>query len=109
MTREEQRSLWLNRAVAAQLAQNPERVLGLARENLARFRRIHAGRSAERWLKRWQEILDGGPEVTMETLTSTAPEAFELRQNSPFPGALAVKQRLAVLDAFDRYWKQRVA
>jgi len=39
----------------------------------------------------------------METLTSTAPEAADLRQNSPFPGALTV------LDYFDRYWRQRVA
>src|SRR2546426_1213121 len=109
VTREEVRSLWLNRAVAAQLAQEPERVLALARENLARFQRIHAGRSAERWLKRWERILEQGPELAMETLTSTAPEASELRQNSPFPGALDNKQRHAVLDAFDRYWKQRVA
>ncbi len=109
MTREQLRSLWLNRAVAAQLAQEPERVLKLARENLARFQKIHASRSAERWLKLWEEILDQGPEVVMETLTSTAPEASELRQNSPFPGALADTQRRAVLDSFDRYWKQRVA
>jgi excisionase family DNA binding protein len=109
VTREELRSLWLNRAVAAQLAQDPERVLGLARENLARFRRIHEGRSAEQWLKRWEWILDQGPELAMETLTSTAPEAFDLRQNSPFPGALNDSQRHAVLDAFDRYWRQRVA
>lgn len=109
MTREQVRSLWLNRAVAAQLAQEPERVLGLARDNLARFQKIHARRSAERWLKRWGEILDQGPEVVMQTLTSTAPEASELRQNSPFPGALADSERRAVLDGFDRYWKQRVA
>lgn len=109
MTREELRSLWLNRAVAAELAQDPERVLALARENLARFRQIHAGRSADRWLKRWQQILDQGPEPAMEALTSTAPEASDLRQNSPFPGALADSQRRAVLDSFDRYWKQRLA
>ena len=109
MTREQLRSLWLNRAVAAELAQRPERVLELARENLSRFQKIHAGRSAERWLKRWERILAQGPEVVMETLTSTAPEASDLRQNSPFPGTLSDRQRRAILDGFDRYWKRRAA
>jgi excisionase family DNA binding protein len=109
LTREQLRSLWLNRAVAAQVAQEPERVLGLARENLDRFYEIHAGRSAEYWLKRWDRILARGPEVVMETLTSTTPEASELRQNSPFAGVLTDDQRLSVLDAFERFWKQRAA
>lgn len=109
MTREQLRSLWLNRAVAAELAQQPERVLGLARENLGRFQKIHASRSAEHWLKRWERILAQGPEVVMETLTSTAPEASDLRQNSPFPGTLSDGQRRAILNGFDRYWKGRAA
>jgi len=107
MTREQMRSLWLNRAVAAQLAQDPERVLGLARVNLARFQEIHARRSPEYWLKRWDRILSQGPEVVMQTLTSTTPQASELRQNSPFPGVLTDDQRHSVLDSFERFWLQR--
>lgn len=109
MTREELRSLWLNRAVAARLARDPERVLTRARQNLDRFQDIHAGSSVEHWLKRWREVLDAGPEAVMETLTSTAPEAAELRQNSPFPSVLPEAERRQVLDSFARYWKQRVA
>ncbi len=45
----------------------------------------------------------------METLTSGAPDAAELRQNSPFPGVLPQKERLEVLDSFARYWAQRAA
>jgi excisionase family DNA binding protein len=104
LTREELRSLWLNRAVAAHLARDPERVLERARRNLARFSEIHARGSAEPWLKRWQTVLDQGPEAVMETLTSTAPEAAELRQNSPFPGVLPEKERRQVLESFGKYW-----
>jgi hypothetical protein len=107
LTREEVRSLWLNRAVAAHLARDPERVLGRARKNLERFSEIHAGSSAEPWLKRWEMVLERGPEAVMEVLTSTAPDAAELRQNSPFPGVLAQKERRDVLESFARYWTRR--
>jgi hypothetical protein len=60
MTREELRSLWLNRAVAARLARDPERVLGHARRNLERFAQLHAGSTAEYWVKRWHEVLAKG-------------------------------------------------
>lgn len=109
MTREELRSLWLNRAVAARLARDPERVLGHARRNLERFAQVHAGSTAEHWVKRWHDVLAKGPEVVMETLTSTAPGAAELRQNSPFPGILPERERREVLESFARYWKHAAA
>jgi excisionase family DNA binding protein len=106
LTREEVRSLWLNRAVAAHLARDPERVLRRARKNLARFAEIHARGSVAPWLTRWELVLDQGPEAVMEVLTSTAPDAAELRQNSPFPGVLAQKERRDVLESFARYWSR---
>lgn len=109
MTREELRSLWLNRAVAARLARSPEPVLKRARRNLERFKGIHAGSTAMHWLARWEDLLAQGPEVVMETLTSTAPDAAELRQNSPFPGVLPESERRQVLDSFARYWKHASA
>ena len=109
MTREELRSLWLNRAVAAHLARDPERVLTRARKNLERFSEIHSGSTVQHWLKRWQNVLAQGPEVVMETLTSSAPEAAELRQNSPFPGVLPETERRDVLESFAKYWTQTKA
>jgi len=109
LTREELRSLWLNRAVAAHLARDPERVLGRARKNLERFSEIHALSGAASWLKRWEMVLDQGPEAVMETLTSTAPDAAELRQNSPFPGVLPEKERQDVLESFAIYWARSAA
>jgi len=104
LTREELRSLWLNRAVAARLARDPDRVLSRARKNLDRWSKIHSGNSAEHWLKQWEGVIAEGPETVMETLTSTSPHAAELRQNSPFPGVLTDKERQDVLESFARYW-----
>jgi hypothetical protein len=109
LTREEMRSLWLNRVVAARIAQNPANVLSRARENLERFERIHEGSTVMTWLERWRRVLDRGPEAVMEVLTSTASEASELRQNSPFPGVLSESERIAVLDSFADYWKRSAA
>lgn len=105
LTREEMRSLWLNRAVAARVAQDPDGVLSRARSNLDRFERIHEGSTVRTWLERWRRVLDAGPETVMEVLTSTAPEAAELRQNSPFTGVLPAHERQAVLDSFAAYWQ----
>ena len=107
LRREELRSLWLNRAIAGQLARDPERVLQKARENLVRFMRIHASGRSGVWLKQWEALLDDGPEAVMRTLTSDAPQAIELRQNSPFPGVLSEVERRQVLDAFSDYWNTR--
>lgn len=109
LTREEIRSLWLNRAVAAAIARDPDAVLERARENLERFERIHEGTSVVSWLRRWRRILDDGPEAVMETLTSTVPEASDLRQNSPFSGVLPDQERRRVLDSFAEYWRRRAA
>jgi excisionase family DNA binding protein len=109
LTREEMRSLWLNRAVAARVAQDPVGVLSRVRGNLVRFERIHEGSTVTTWLERWRGVLDAGPESVMEVLTSTAPEAAELRQNSPFAGVLPEHERQAVLDSFAAYWRRSAA
>lgn len=102
-TRAEMRSLWLNRAVAARVARDPVGVLSHARKNLDRFAQIHEGTPVLRWLDRWREVLDAGPERVMEVLTSRSLEATELRQNSPFAGVLPDDERSAVLRAFAEY------
>jgi len=106
LRREELRSLWLNRAIAGKLATDPQRVMQIAQENLARFTEIHRGGTVEHWLKAWRAVLAEGPEAVMRTLTSEAPEAIELRQNSPFPGVLSEGERLRVLDSFRKYWQR---
>ena len=103
LTPDQLRSLWLHRAVAGQVAAAPGPALELAREN-ARFL-LDRGPSAgsARWLRRWLRLIDAGPEPVMEMLTSTSEVAREMRQNSPFAGALSEPERLAVLRSFHRH------
>jgi len=85
LTRDQESSLWLHRAVLAELVENPEDVLARVGGNLQRLRAQHPSRSmTARWLGQWQEVLDAGVDAVADVLTSQGPAALELRQNSPF-------------------------
>lgn len=100
LTDDQRRSLWLSHAVAGELVRDPERVLELARANLARLRSgTHRGLTHD-WLAEWGRLLDGPVEGILEALTSPLPHSRELRQNSPFAGALSPTDRAATLRAF---------
>jgi hypothetical protein len=58
------------------------------------------------WLDRWQAVLDDGVEAVLDVLTSRAPDAVELRQNSPFAGVLPETERRSVLTAFASTWRR---
>ncbi len=106
--REKERSLWLNRLVVGELTRDPDRVLAIARDNITRWRDIHAGRpSILSSLDHWSEILDGGIEAIVAMLTDRTEEAEDLRQNAPFAGVLSQEQREQVLGAFRRDWERR--
>lgn len=107
LTREELRSLWLNRAVAARVAEDPEGALARARRNLERLDRTHARTAVMPWLERWHEVIDAGPEEVMDLLTSKTSGTSELRQNSPFAGVLPAAERRKVIASFARYWESR--
>jgi excisionase family DNA binding protein len=100
LTREDRRSMWISQAVAGKLVQDPQPVLNLARQNLAHLRGVHTRGQGARWLAEWDTILDGPVEGVLEQLTSPAPHARELRQNSPFAGVLTDVEREQVLTAF---------
>ncbi|MDQ7904326.1 helix-turn-helix domain-containing protein [Phytohabitans sp. ZYX-F-186] len=105
LTRDQLKALWLHRAVAGRLVQDPDAVLARASANLERLRRVHPDGMAARWLDRWAEVLDAGVEAVLDTLVSRAPVAIELRQNSPFAGVLPEPERRAVLAAFADRWR----
>lgn len=100
LTRDQLRSLWLNHAVAGKLVADPERVVDLARRNLARMRAANSRGQARRWLDVWETLLEGPIEDVMEALTSRSPRARELRQNSPFAGVLDEAERTQVLSGY---------
>jgi excisionase family DNA binding protein len=100
LTREQLRELWLHRAVAGKVVQNPAALLAAAAINLRRLRRMHPEGLAWQWLDRWDAVLDDGVESVLDVLTSSAEYAIELRTTSPFAGILTETERRAVLDAF---------
>lgn len=106
LRREQLASLWLHRAVAGRVVQDPANVLARARANLDLLSREHP--SAGPWLDAWRRAVDGGPENVLQALTSPAESAVELRQNSPFAGVLDEAERRRVLDAFRHYWAERI-
>lgn len=100
MTRDQRQSLWLGYLVAAQLVQDPERVLSDARRTAERH--IAKGASGAPWLRQWLALIDEGPDAVLAVLVSTSPQARELRQNSPFAEALAGEARIRAIKAFRR-------
>jgi excisionase family DNA binding protein len=102
LTRDQQRSLWLHRAVAGKLALDPPRVLRQARRNLARLREVHPHGGVRAGFDAWQALLDGPFDLLMDLLVSKSASAVELRQNSPFAGVLTQTERAKALSAFNR-------
>jgi excisionase family DNA binding protein len=107
LTRDQERSLWLHRAVLAEVVADPEGVLARVRGNLQRLRAQHPSRSMTgRWLSLWQDVLDSGVDAVANVLTSQGPAALELRQNSPFAGVISEEVRSRVLASFVRHWRR---
>jgi hypothetical protein len=104
LTREAERSLWLNRVVAVRIAEDPDRAIAIAQENLDRMEAVQPGMNP--WLRAWRSVLDAGVDVVLGVLTSREPEAAELRQNSPFAGVLGYRERERVLESFRRHWSR---
>jgi excisionase family DNA binding protein len=109
LTRDQEQSRWLHGAIVGHLVTEPDLVLARARENLDRFSRVHAGTMAERWLDLWRLTLNSGLDRVLTVLVSDAPEATELRQNSPFTGILSEDERKRVLDSFRKHWHSEQA
>jgi excisionase family DNA binding protein len=109
LTRDQLKALWLHRAVAGRLVQDPDAVLAKAGSNLERLHRVHPDGMAAVWLDRWRSVLDAGAEAVLDALTSRQPNAVELRQNSPFAGVLPEAERRAVLEAFANRWRSERA
>lgn len=107
LTREQQKSLWLHRALLGPLMRDPQGVLRVARENIDAWSSGHRadGMTARR-LEQWRDVLEQGVETTSDVLTGRDPLSCELRQNSPFAGVLDDSVRREVLRAFREYWDE---
>ena len=98
LTREEQRSLELHRAIARHLAANSTVVIARARRNLARMGA--RGGHATRLLREWDVILDRPVEALCAVLIDPSEWARELRHVTPFAGVLSAHERASVYAAF---------
>lgn len=105
ITREEEKSLWLHRALLTPLMTDTDAVWSKARENLGRSATMHRPDGmTTKYLKEWERMLDEGLDAVMWAMTSPSQEARELRQNSPFAGALSEDTRMQVLQSFQHHW-----
>lgn len=110
LTREQERSLWLHRALLGPLMIDPTAVLEQAQENIRRWLPRHrADGMAASYLTQWQKLLDGGVDDVVDVLVGTDEHSSELRQNSPFAGVLADEDRRHVLSSFRDHWNQEHA
>jgi excisionase family DNA binding protein len=100
LTQEELQTLWLHRAVAGKVVQNPPAILAAAAINLRRLRRLHPEGRAWEWLDRWEVVLEDGAEAVLDALTSSAEYAVDLRRMSPFAGILPEDERQNVVASF---------
>jgi hypothetical protein len=86
----EERSVAYHRAIAQRLTQEPE-VLENARRRVESW--LTPGKAAPFYAKRWAEILARDVTAIAAFLVERSELADELRQSSPFAGALRPRER----------------
>lgn len=110
LTREQEKSLWLHRALLGRLMVDPQGVLEAARTNIGRWKTMHRSDGmVAGYLDQWCHVLEGGVDSVAAVLTGVDEVSVELRQNTPFAGVLSDGQRRQVLQSFRQYWDQEHA
>jgi hypothetical protein len=104
LTPEAEESLWIGLALVAKVVENPDRVLGIANQNLRQLERVQGG--ANPWLTRWRTVLNAGVDAIIGVLTSRDINATRLRMNSPFDGVLGRAETERMMEAYRRHRKQ---
>ena len=94
----EERSLAYHRVIAERLATEPA-LLEEARQRVAGWL---AGGSPSHFARRWDQILAGDPATIAAILVDPGEEGRELRQSTPFAGALSARERWAIWEAVGR-------
>ncbi len=88
-------NLLCHREIAKRLAREPERVLSIARSNLARWLKAHERGSAEaRCLEEWEQLLaTRAVAQIIAIITQDSDEGQRLRSSTPFAGILTLQER----------------
>lgn len=103
MTREERRSLALHRAIVRHLRDDPEAVIGRARQTLARMARVAPTSPA---IEEWRFLLDRPVDVLAHVMLDPSPWGRELRHTTPFAGVLSARERAEVIRGFADDWRE---
>ncbi|WP_354498884.1 hypothetical protein [Mycetocola sp. 2940] len=88
----------LHRALANKLKNDPQLALKVVPSNLGRLRARLTSPIGQQWVDRWAELVDSPVGVLIDGMLADTPEGRELRQNSPFAGALTQDERLAAIE-----------
>lgn len=86
----EERSVAYHRVIAERLLRQPE-VLERARQRVQTW--LATGAGAPPYARKWAEVLAGDPSSIAAFLVERSELADELRQSSPFAGALQPRER----------------
>lgn len=107
LRREDERSLWLNHALAAKLVLDPIGTLELAKQRLQSLRETHAHGRSDKYFDAWQVALDEGPHVVLGLMTVRSDWGQAMRSASPISGTglLTNDERMAVLESFQAWWR----
>jgi transcriptional regulator with XRE-family HTH domain len=95
LTPDQTRSLLLHTVVAARLITDPAREISRAQTNLDRW--SQAGRRDMYWLDRWRRVLELPPGQVALLVTERSQDASDMRQGTPFAGALSDDERAAAI------------
>jgi hypothetical protein len=81
-----------HKLIARKLRENPQRILSLARRNLHRYIKGRPAPATSLW-RDWRTILEqNSVEQIISVMTAKTEKATELRQASPFAGALTSEE-----------------
>jgi hypothetical protein len=100
----EERSVAYHRVIAERLRCQPE-VLASARQRVQTW--LASGTEAPFYARKWSEILAGDPSSIASFLTERSELADELRQSSPFAGALKPRERWQIWRETRDHFSQR--
>jgi hypothetical protein len=95
--REERVTLELHRALAEKLKADPVGVLAVTPNNIERLRTRLTSPIGQKWVDRWVTLIASPVDLLIAGMLADTPEGRELRQNSPFAGALTQDERLAAI------------
>lgn len=98
LTRQDNRSLAIHRAIAIELRHEPTTVLKVAQTNLKQLTEQHP--HATQLLNDWASILNRPVESIIEAMLDPSDHARELRHVTPFAGVLASSERASVYRRF---------